>query len=195
MKKHIYQKDMNPQRSVIDIGRLLRRRGEEPEPEYQQPVMPPPIPKEYQQAYDERLQEQYPQEYYEEQYPEEYYEQPYYEERPEIQGDAPIHVLNEIKQRPSQPHAFETIIQGIPIDLHALENYVLKISPYAMTTILRYRTIRTLEESRNLLSGNFRKKMGGNVVILIILALGMGVLGILMIFFMPQIMAFFKGGF
>lgn len=162
------------------IGRLRdgffgNRKPEEPQEEYyeEEYYEPQPVP-----------QQQQPQ-----------YQPAYYDERPEIQPDAPIQVLNDIKRTPSQPHVFETIIQGIPIDLHSLENYVIKISPYAMTTILRYRTIRTLEESRNLLSGRIGKKLNSSMIILLILAIGMGVLGIMMIFFMPDIMNFFKGGF
>jgi len=150
--------------------------------------------------------EEYPEEMYQEQYPEEYYEEQYpqepqpqqqpearYYERKEIDASAPLAILDEIKNRPSRKGTFATVIQGKAVDLHALEAYVLKISPYIMRTILRYRTIRTMEEARNV-AGRKPMKMNSKTLMLILLAAGMAILGIIMIFFMPQIMQMFKGG-
>jgi len=150
------------------------------------------------QPVDEGVRERYPEEY--EQYPEEYYspEEYYppddrYVERREKNAYAPLAILDEIKERPSKKGVFKTIIQGKPVDLHALESYVLKISPYMMRTILRYRSIRTIEEARNV-AGRKPMKFNSKSLILLLLAIGLGVLGIIFIFFMPQIMQMFKGG-
>jgi len=146
---------------------------------------------------EEMYQEQYPDEYYEEQYPQEpqpqYQPEARYYERKEIDASAPLAILDEIKNRPSRKGTFPTVIQGKAVDLHALESYVLKISPYIMRTILRYRTIRTMEEARNV-AGRKPMKMNSKTLMLILLAAGMAILGIIMIFFMPQIMQMFKGG-
>ena len=145
----------------------------------------------------------YPEEYYEE-YPQEYApeepspRQEYQEQRPIFRGEneevsGPLGVLEDIKNTPSRKGTFETVVQGIPVDLHSLESYIVKISPYVMKTVLRYRSARLLEEVKNY--GKYdRIKMNSKTIILIILAIGMAVLGVMMIIFMPKIMEMFKGG-
>ena len=135
--------------------------------------------------------------YYEDEpYDEEYYEEEYDDrrlERKEIDSRAPLAILDEIEDRPSYKGTFKTIVQGKPVDLHSLENYVLKISPYVMRTLLRYRTIRTMEEARNV-AGRKPVKFDSKMLILLLLAVGMGILGIIVIVFLPDIMNMFKGG-
>jgi len=150
--------------------------------EYQQPQQPQ---QPYPQQIDPRLLEEYRRQYEEE------CERPL--ERKEKDARAPLAILDEIKDRPSYNGTFKTKIQGKPVDLHSLENYVLKISPYVLRTLLRYRTIRTMEEARNV-AGRRPVKMNSKMLILIILAVGMALLGIVMIFFLPDIMNMFKAG-
>ena len=107
---------------------------------------------------------------------------------------SPLAVLEDIKHNPAPKGAFATIIGGRPVDLHILEDYLLKTSPYALKTVMRYHNARTIEELRRY--GN-RKGTGINMktVMLILVAVGMAVLGIIAIFFLPQIMNSMKGMF
>jgi len=178
------------------MGRLRKKRGEIEEGTDASKQLPfyQPIEREEDIYPEEQYQEEYQEEYYPEEehpYPEERY--PKYLERKEKDASAPLAILDEIKEKPSRPGTFKTVIQGKPIDLHSLESYVLKISPYVMRTILRYRTIRTMEEARNV-AGRKPVKFNSKTLILILLAVGMAVLGIIFIFFMPEIMQMFKGG-
>jgi len=185
------------------MGRLkdkLFGTSKESEEHYYEPEQVPeerysePYPEEYQQDEQTYTPEQRRQmeEYYRQQN-EAYYAQQQDLERKEIDASAPLAILDEIKHRPSRKGTFPTVIQGKAVDLHALEAYVLKISPYIMRTILRYRTIRTMEEARNV-AGRKPMKLNSKTLMLILLASGMAILGIIMIFFMPQIMQMFKGG-
>lgn len=114
-------------------------------------------------------------------------------ERKEKDPRAPLAILDDIKDKPSYKGTFKTMIQGKVVDLHTLENYVLKISPYVMRTLLRYRTIRTMEEARNM-AGRKPVKLNSKMLILLVLAVGMAILGIIVIFFLPDILNMFKGG-
>lgn len=106
---------------------------------------------------------------------------------------SPLAVLDEIKRSPSPKGAYPTLIGGRPIDLHDLEDYLLKISPYALKTILRYHNARTIEEIKGYAKGLGGSKFNFRFILLILLAVGMAVIGILVLLYMPQIMAFFKG--
>jgi len=106
----------------------------------------------------------------------------------------PLAILDEIKKRPTPKGAKTVMIGGRPIDLHALEDYVVRVSPYHLRTILRYHNARTIEEIKNYSQRFGTTKIKGSMIILILLAVGMGVLGIIMMLYMPDIMAMFQGG-
>jgi len=140
--------------------------GEEAYPEYppQQQVASPPQP------------------------PRQYQEQSQY-----MEGDSPLSILDEIKANPSPKGSVPVIIGGRPIDLHDLEEYVIKISPYSLKTILRYHNARTIEELKSY-SRMPSVKMNSKTLILIMVAVGMAILGFVFVFYMPEIMAMFQGG-
>ena len=57
---------------------------------------------------------------------------------PEVKdGDNPLSILDEIKAQPSSKGTYPMLIGGRPVDLHVLEDYITKISPFALKTILR----------------------------------------------------------
>lgn len=153
------------------------------------PYYPPEQPQQY---------EQYPyqEEYYQqtEQPPQQQYERQS-QLSPNVQpasDKSPLSILDEIKNLPSRKGTHPTIIGGIPVDLHSLEDYIIRISPYNIKTLMRYHNARTLEEIKGF--GRPGMKMNSKSLILLILAIGMAVLGIFFIFFMPKIMAGFQGG-
>jgi len=131
-------------------------------------------------------------------FPEEYMEEPRYPPPPpppipEHVDDTPLAIVKDIKRSPSPKGTIPTIIGGIPVDLHILEDYLVKTSPYAIKTIMRYHSARTIEEMRGT-AGSSRVKMNSKSLILIILCIGMAVLGILMLTVLPNILSMFSGG-
>lgn len=106
----------------------------------------------------------------------------------------PMAILDEIKKAPSPKGTYPILVGGRPIDLHMLEDYVIRTSPYSLKTIMRYHNARTIEEIKGYAKGFGGKGINGRTILLIMLAIGMAVIGIIVIIFMPQIMAFFQGG-
>jgi hypothetical protein len=141
---------------------------------YQVPIPPPPSPQQVQdyQDYTKRQREV---------------------EEERFQNN-PMAILDEIKKAPSPKGTHPIIIGGRPIDLHMLEDYVIRTSPYSLKTIMRYHNARTIEEIKGYAKGFGGKGINGRTILLIMLAIGMAVIGIMVIFFMPQIMEFFQGG-
>ena len=148
-----------------------------------------------------------PEEYYEEPQ-EEYYEEPAeqevmpyfnpYKQQP-LQGpqhieEGPLSILDEIKALPTPKGTFKTMISGIPVDLHALEDYIPKISPYGLKTLMRYHNARTIEEIRGYTKFGSGKKLNMSTIIIIIVMIGMALLGVFVLMFMPQILEMFQGG-
>lgn len=145
---------------------------EQPPPPYQQPVPPP-----YEQPSG---------------LPPQYYSTTYAKEQYDYQN--PLAILDEIKKRPTPKGAKAIMIGGRPLDLHILEDYVVKVSPYHLRTILRYHNARTIEEIKNYSQRFGGKGMKMSTIILILLVIGMGVLGVVLMLFLPDIMAMFQGG-
>lgn len=116
-----------------------------------------------------------------------------YEEGERIE-EGPLAILEDIKNQPSPKGTYPVMIGGRPLDLHALEEYVVKISPQSLTTLLRYRNARTIEEIKGYGKGFSGVKMKGSTIILLLAAVGMGILGIILMLFLPEIMAMFQGG-
>jgi len=144
-----------------------------PNQQYQQQVPLPPSPMEMQ-------------EYQRKKFQDEINEQQKYHN--------PLAILDEIKRNPSPKGTHPIMIGGRPLDLHALENYVVKVSPYHLRTILRYHNARTIEEVKNYSQRFGVAKLKGSTLLVILLAVGMGILGIVMMFFLPDIIATFSGG-
>lgn len=107
--------------------------------------------------------------------------------------DSPLSILDKIKNKPSSKGTFPISIGGRPVDLHVLEDYITKISPFALKTILRYHNAKTIEEMKGYSKGH-SLKISGSTIMLILLAVGMGILGIIVMIFMPEIMSMFQGG-
>lgn len=107
---------------------------------------------------------------------------------------SPVKLALEIEKRPTPKGVLEITIGGRPIDLHALEDYMVwKINPYNMKTLMRYHNAKTMEEIKSY----SRRRSGGGMpfrtIMLIMLLIGMSVVGLIMVMFMPQIMQFFRG--
>jgi len=106
---------------------------------------------------------------------------------------SPLAIVNEIKENPSQKGTFSTHIGGVPVDLHILEDYLVKTSPFALKTVMRYHNARNMEEIKNYSRGP-NVKMNSKMLIMIVICIAFAILGVFMIMFMPKIMAMFQGG-
>ena len=109
--------------------------------------------------------------------------------------DVPIQRAISIKKNPTPKGYFETVIGGVPIDLHSLEEYIVSVSPFSIQTIMKYNEAEMIEDIKNYSKGTGRKPMDFKIIFFIILAVGMGLLGLFVMMFMPDIMASFQGGF
>ena len=143
-----------------------------------------------------------PQQQYQEPYPEQYIDPrriqappPDYIQQAEQQAQeqSPLSILDEIQDTPSEKGTHQVLIGGRPIDLHVLEDYVVKISPYSLKTILRYHNARTIEEMKGYSKG-VGLKIKGSTILIIMLAMGLAIIGIMMMTMFPQLMQGFAGG-
>ena len=149
-----------------------------------------------------------PEEYYEEPQ-EEYYEgqqeepqqyirqnvNPFREQQQYMVEEGPLSIIEEIKRLPTPKGTYKTMISGVPVDLHALEEYIPKISPYGLKTLMRYHNARTIEEIRGYTRFGSGKKINMGTIIIIMVMVGMAVLGVCILLFMPSILEMFQGGF
>jgi hypothetical protein len=105
--------------------------------------------------------------------------------------EGPLSILDEIRELPSPKGAYPTVIYGIPVDLHVLEDYIVKISPYNIRTAMRFHNARTIEEIKGYSKfGSMHKKFNWMIIVMIAI---MAAAGIGVIIFMPQIMAGLQG--
>jgi len=111
----------------------------------------------------------------------------------EQEQKSPLSVLEEIRKYPTPKNTFATVIGGRPVDLHAMEDYLLKISPYGLKTILRYHNARTIEEIKNYAKLGGGGKLNSKFWILIIFFIGLAVLGVIILLFLPDIMNMLSG--
>jgi len=212
MLKNIYQK-------VEILGRLSRRLGnneptnyyednqnqdyypeEADSTQYQQQEMSPEeyasLQEHYRNLQQQRMQlqaqkaqkrQQLPQ-----QLPQQYDESYEYSEHGDTKN--PNLVASEIENKPAPKGMMWMNIGGRPIDLHELEDYLVwKTSPFVMKTLMRYHNAKTMEDIKNYSRGR-TSNVNSRFFIMLLLCIGIAVLGFVMIFFMPQIMEFFKGG-
>lgn len=103
-------------------------------------------------------------------------------------------IAAEIENKPAPKGTMWMNIGGRPIDLHELEDYLVwKTSPFVMKTLMRYHNAKTMEDIKNYSRGR-TSGINSRFFIMLLLCIGVALLGLVMIFFMPQIMEFFKGG-
>lgn len=116
------------------------------------------------------------------------------EDEYETYKDVPIKRAIDIQRKPTPKGYFPTIIAGVPVDLHALEEYIVKTSPFAIKTLLRYDNARNIEDIKNYSTKSTgRKKMDSKFFLLLFLGIALAIGGIMVIFFMPEIIGMFKG--
>lgn len=129
-------------------------------------------------------------------------EEQYYEEPPQyappppspIEEDTtPLAIAKEVRKRPSLKETLPTVIGGVPVDLHILEDYLVKTSPFALKTIIRYHNARTVEEIKGYGKAGVGVKLNSKTIILVLLCVGMAVLGLLMLTIMPELLETFSG--
>ena len=161
------------------LSERLNKRRQVPEEEYyQDPEVQQQIQQQYQHQYQQQMQQR----------------QQIQEDDEEHRDDrSPLSIVKEIKENPSQKGTFEAIIGGVPVDLHILEDYLVRTSPFALKTVMRYHNARNMEEIKNYSRGP-NLKVNNKFWILIIMAVAIMMLGIFVIMFMPQIMQTFQGG-
>lgn len=153
------------------------------------------------QAYEEYLRQQQMREQQQlmDEYQQRQQAQPIEEEEPEedeyeTYKDVPIKRAIDIQKKPTPKGYFPTIISGIPVDLHALEEYIVKTSPFAIKTLLRFDNARNIEEIKNYSTkSSGKKKMDSKFFLLLFLGIALAIGGILVIFFMPELIGMFKG--
>jgi len=109
--------------------------------------------------------------------------------------DVPIQVARDIKKKPTPKGYFRTVISGIPVDLHSLEDYIVKTSPFAIKTIMRFDNARNIEEIKQYSTKSTgKKKLGIGFFILIMFLVIMVIVGILLMMKGPELIEFFKFG-
>lgn len=105
-----------------------------------------------------------------------------------------VKLASKIEKNPTSKGVLELKIGGRPIDLHALEDYMVwKINPYNMKTLMRYHNAKTMEEIKSYSRRRSGRGMPLRTIMLIMLLIGLATVGLIMIMFMPQIMQFFRG--
>jgi len=145
-----------------------------------------------------------PEEYYEEEYaPEEYYDEKEEEYEKQIEDDeeeksyddVPIKLARQIKRKPTPKGYFRTVLFGIPVDLHALENYIVRTSPFAIKTLMRYDNSRIIEEIKQYgTTSTGKKKLDAKFFFFLIFLIIIVVVGIILMLKGPEIMNMFKMG-
>lgn len=181
------------------MGRLNRRLGlpnseEQEEIERQQYIESIKRQQETErEAYEQYIKQQ--QEEEERKMMEQYEQKQKVEDEYETYKDVPIKKSLDIKKKPTPKGYYETIIAGVPVDLHSLEEYIVKTSPFAIKTLLRFDNARNIEDIKNYSTkgGVSRKKLDSKFFILIILSIALAVGGIIVMFFMPELIAMFQG--
>ena len=124
-------------------------------------------------------------------------EEPEPEEQPRETSyeDVPIKIARDIKKRPTPKGYFRTTLFGIPVDLHCLEDYIVKTSPFAIKTLMRFDNARNIEEIKQYSTKTTgKKKLDGKFFLMIGVAIIVLCLGAVMLLKGPEIMQFFKFG-
>jgi len=101
--------------------------------------------------------------------------------------DTPITKLEEVKRHRTKRGKGQMVLCGIPWDVHAIESYILKISPLEMKTILRYDAIRNIEMTLNNKRPHAPKGSGISFTLIIVIVIIIAVAAFA-ILFGPMIM-------
>ena len=109
-------------------------------------------------------------------------------------AQSPLSILDDIKTDPSPKGALPVLIGGRPVDPHVLEDYIIKISPHALKTILRYHNARTIEEIKNYSRQPALKMKSGSLIIIVLMVIVL-IAGIILLMFGPQLTQMMKGLF
>ena len=124
-------------------------------------------------------------------------QQELYREEKAIETTNPHNMYTEVVAKPVPKGAYKMRIQGRPIDLSALENFVVfKMSPRTIVTSMRYNDVRTTEDTLNYSRKQFmgRTKKGGiGTIILIIMIIIMLIAGIFMLTSGGDMTSMFQG--
>jgi len=103
----------------------------------------------------------------------------------------PLGELYDIKRKPVPKGVCEEIIYGVPINWHDLENFVLKLSPTNFVTMLKLRDQDKADYDRRF---KVRKSMmSGKIMMILLIAVGLGIAGIVIMLFLPDILAMLGG--
>lgn len=99
-----------------------------------------------------------------------------------------------VKENPTLPGKLKTTVWGIPVDLHSLEEFIPKISPHVLRTIVRNDRARTIEQLKQY-SSRKKNKINTGTLMLILFCAIIAIGGVILLMFMPDITAFFSGMF
>jgi len=109
--------------------------------------------------------------------------------------DVPIQLARDVKKSPTPKGYFRTIVSGIPVDLHSLEDYIVKTSPFAIKTLMRFDNARVIEEIKQYSTKTTgKKKLGIGFFLLIMFLIIIVIVGILLMLKGPELIEFFKFG-
>jgi len=101
-------------------------------------------------------------------------------EQKAIEKTNPHSLYTDIITKPSPKNSYPMRIMGRPVDLAALENYVIfKVSPRTIVTSMRYNDVRTTEDTLNYSKrpmGRHGRKKGFPwfLIIMILIMIGVG---------------------
>jgi len=98
-------------------------------------------------------------------------------------------IINDIKDNPIPKGIATEEIGGVPIDWHELENFVVSISPTKFVNLLKLQKQMIKEYGIRFRSS--KPGISGKIILLLLLAIGMGVLGLLVILYLPNILEMF----
>ena len=111
----------------------------------------------------------------------------------------PHKMYKEIIKNPSPRGSYPIRVMGRPIDVNALEQYLIfKISPRTITTLMRYNDAKSIEEIKGYtkrFTGKGRKSGLGMILLISIGAIGMILVGYLFLNgTIPNLLQSFMGG-
>ena len=100
-----------------------------------------------------------------------------------IEKTNPHTLYKDVVTKPSDKGAYPMTIMGRPVDLSALENYlVFKISPKTITTMMRFNNSKTMEDIKGY-SKRPPMKMKGGILLIIIGAAALLIVGMIILMY------------
>jgi hypothetical protein len=110
-------------------------------------------------------------------------------ERAEREG--PLGVINEIKEDPIPIGVNREVICGTPIDWHAIEDFTVSISPYKFVTLMKLN--KQILREQLMKYAKKPSQISGKFLIMLLVIGGLAILGIVVIMYLPKIIAMFGG--